>query len=106
MRKLLQYPNRPAVIYMHFWSPSMNQGQRSFWHAPGPAARPPKPARPTPRHAAPRRRPRLRTHAQGLSDRAPFVLRSCESLPRAEHTSAQTLPGVTPADPTESRGQG
>ncbi len=66
MRKLLQYPNRPAVIYMHFWSPSMNQGQRSFWCAPGPAAWPRRPApppgpaaRPRPEQATPRRLPQL-----------------------------------------------
>lgn len=34
MRKLLQFPNHPAVVYLHWWSPSLNQGQRSFWRAP------------------------------------------------------------------------
>ncbi|KAK9826476.1 hypothetical protein WJX81_003204 [Elliptochloris bilobata] len=32
MRKLLQFPNHPAVVYLHWWSPSLNQGQRSFWN--------------------------------------------------------------------------
>lgn len=37
MRKLLQYPNRPALLYLHWWSPTLNQGQRSFWRAPPPS---------------------------------------------------------------------
>lgn len=36
LRKLLQFPNRPAMVYLHWWSPSLNQGQRSFWRAPAP----------------------------------------------------------------------
>ena len=49
MRKLLQFPNHPAVVYLHWWSPSLNQGQRSFWRAPqGPSTvlrsfKPPRP---------------------------------------------------------------
>jgi len=30
--KLLQHPQRPALVYVHFWSPTMNQGQASFWN--------------------------------------------------------------------------
>ncbi len=32
MRKLLQLPAAPAVVYLHWWSPTANQGSRSFWN--------------------------------------------------------------------------
>jgi len=32
MRKLLQLPGAPAVVYLHWWSPTTNQGSRSFWN--------------------------------------------------------------------------
>ena len=32
MRKLLQFPSRPAVVYLHFWAPTYNTGQWSFWN--------------------------------------------------------------------------
>ena len=32
MRKLLQFPSRPAVVYLHFWAPTWNIGQWSFWN--------------------------------------------------------------------------
>ena len=31
-RKLLQFPNRPALVYLHFWAPTGNIGQWSFWN--------------------------------------------------------------------------
>ena len=32
MRKLLQLPGRPALVYVHWWSPTSNQGSASFWN--------------------------------------------------------------------------
>ena len=32
IRKLLQLPGSPALAYLHFWSPTENVGQRSFWN--------------------------------------------------------------------------
>ncbi|KAK9836029.1 hypothetical protein WJX81_007152 [Elliptochloris bilobata] len=32
IRKLLNLPASPALVYMHWWSPTTNQGQRSFWN--------------------------------------------------------------------------
>ena len=31
IRKLLQSPQRPALVYMHFWGPTWNLGRMSFW---------------------------------------------------------------------------
>ncbi|KAK9833339.1 hypothetical protein WJX81_007962 [Elliptochloris bilobata] len=33
IRKMLQLPHRPAVVYLHWWSPTLNQGRRSFWNS-------------------------------------------------------------------------
>ena len=30
--KLLQFPKRPALVYLHFWAPTYNIGQWSFWN--------------------------------------------------------------------------
>ena len=32
IRKLLQLPGRPALVYVHWWSPTSNQGSASFWN--------------------------------------------------------------------------
>ena len=32
MRKVLMLPGRPALVYLHWWSPTTNQGSRSFWN--------------------------------------------------------------------------
>ncbi len=40
VRKLLQSPQRPALVYLHFWGPTRNMGRASFWaHTPQPGAR-------------------------------------------------------------------